>query len=406
MDMAVPPPEDQASGYPTVLVVDDTALNLSILGELLGSRYRVRTASSGIRALLLARAHPLPDVILLDVMMPGMDGYQVITQLKADPLTADIPVIFITAMSGIEEEQLGFELGAVDYITKPFIPSIVRARVATHVDLKQAKDRIGRINVWLEQEVRRRTNENTLIQDLAIRALACLGETRDTETGKHIIRTQGYIELLVNRLAEHPRFIQALEGNRSSLIVKAAPLHDIGKVGVPDAILLKPGKLTAEEFEIMKRHPVIGAKAIDKAMTQALASTHGYEVEQARKAFLFLEIAKEISLAHHERWDGSGYPAGLAGDQIPASARLMALADVFDALVSARVYKPTIPFEEASRIINAARGTQFDPAVVDAFNDLRDSFLCIASQFADTPDGKPEHDQHKAIIQVSECNPG
>jgi putative two-component system response regulator len=368
-----------------VLIVDDTPQNLNILGELLQPLYRVRAANTGARALRAAHTEPRPDIILLDVMMPEMDGIEVLRHLKADPLTADIPVIFITAMSGVEDEQHGLELGAVDYITKPFAPAIVRARVATQLELKQARDRLSRQNEWLESEVRRRMSENLLIQDLAVRALACIGEARDSETGNHIVRTRSYVELLANHLVDHPRFRDALAGNRLEMVVNAAPLHDIGKVGIPDAILLKPGKLTPEEFDIMKQHPGIGADAIERAMSQALASADAATAEQAIGAFAFLQVAQEICLSHHEHWDGSGYPGGLVADQIPVPGRLMALADVFDALVCQRVYKPAMSMEAATAIIIEGRGRHFDPDVVDAFLSLRDRFIGIASLFADSP---------------------
>ncbi len=225
--------------------------------------------------------------------------------------------------------------------------------------------------------------ENLLVQELSVRALSCLAEARDNETGLHIVRTQSFVELLARKLANNPRFSEALADDRFAMVVKAAPLHDIGKVGIPDAILLKPGKLTTEEFQIMKSHPTIGAEAIGKAMDQALAGSDEIAVEQALGAFAFLQIASEISLGHHEKWDGSGYPAGLAGDAIPASARLMALADVFDALTCRRVYKPAMPFDKARAIIVEGRGRHFDPDVVDTFLACEEEFIDIATRLAD-----------------------
>jgi putative two-component system response regulator len=334
-----------------VLIVDDTPQNLTILGELLQPYYRVRAANSGERALRAAGLEPPPDLILLDVMMPGMDGYAVLEHLRAEPRTAHVPVIFVTAMNGVENEERGLELGAVDYITKPINPAVVLARVRTHLELKHARDRLALENEWLEREVARRMSENLLIQELSVRALACLSEARDNETGLHIVRTQTYVELLAQHLQGNEAFRPALDNGRLQMVVKAAPLHDIGKVGVPDSILLKPGRLTPEEFAIMKAHPVIGADAITKAMEQSLSGATAGVAAQASGAFSFLEIAREISLGHHEKWDGSGYPAGLAGEAIPVSARLMALADVFDALMTRRVYKPAFSLEETTRII-------------------------------------------------------
>ena len=377
----------------TILIVDDTPQNLTILGELLQPHYRVRAANSGERALRAASLQPRPDLILLDVMMPEMDGYAVMQHLHSDVSTSNIPVIFVTAMHDAESEEHGLELGAVDYITKPINPAIVLARVRTHLELKHARDRLAVENEWLESEVARRMSENLLIQDLSVRALACLSEARDNETGLHIVRTQTYVELLARHLENHDRFRDALAGEHLGRIVKAAPLHDVGKVGVPDSILLKPGRLTPEEFEIMKSHAMIGADAINKAMAQAIAAcTDAEAAERAVKAFDFLEVAKEIAAGHHEKWDGSGYPVGLAGDAIPVSARLMALADVFDALMTRRVYKPAFDIDETTRIINEGRGKHFDPDVVDAFQACREQFADIALRFAD-----PDPEAHEAM---------
>lgn len=367
----------------TILIVDDTPQNLTVLGELLKPHYRIRAANSGERALRAAGTEPRPDIILLDVMMPEMDGHEVLRRLREDERTRKIPVIFITALTATEDEQMGLELGAVDYITKPFNPAIVLARVHTQLELKQARDRLADENDWLEREVARRMHENILIQDLNVRALACLAEARDNETGHHIVRTQFYVELLARHLMDHERFRAALAGKRLAMVVKAAPLHDIGKVGIPDAILLKPGKLTVEEFEIMKTHAQIGASAINKAMEQALAAADDNAAEQSGGAFAFMQVASEISLCHHEKWDGSGYPAGLTGDAIPASARLMALADVFDALTCRRVYKAPIPLERATKIIQDGSGTHFDPDVVNAFLACHEKFTEIAERFSD-----------------------
>ena len=387
-DVRVPSAQKQ-----TILIVDDTPQNLTILGELLQPHYRVRAANSGERALRAASLQPRPALILLDVMMPVMDGYAVMQHLHSDVSTSNIPVIFVTAMHDAESEEHGLELGAVDYITKPINPAIVLARVRTHLELKHARDRLAVENEWLESEVARRMSENLLIQDLSVRALACLSEARDNETGLHIVRTQTYVELLARHLENHDRFRDALGGEHLSRIVKAAPLHDVGKVGVPDSILLKPGRLTPEEFEIMKSHAMIGADAINKAMAQAIAACADAEAaERAVKAFDFLEVAKEIAAGHHEKWDGSGYPAGLAGDAIPVSARLMALADVFDALMTRRVYKPAFDIDETTRIISEGRGKHFDPDVVDAFQACREQFADIALRFAD-----PDPEAHEAM---------
>ncbi len=382
------------SARPVVLIVDDSPQNLTVLGELLQPLYRVRVANSGEKALRVATSEPRPDIILLDVMMPDIGGHEVLLRLRADAATQNIPVIFITALDGAENEGRGLALGAVDYVTKPINPDIVLARVNTHLELKQARDRLADENTWLEREVARRMQENLLIQNLSVRTLACLAEARDNETGHHIVRTQAYVELLARHLVDHPRFQLSLSGERLDMIVKAAPLHDIGKVGIPDAILLKPGRLTVEEFEIMKTHPTIGAIAISRAMAQSLVGVGDMTAEQVGGAFAFLTVAHEITLNHHEKWDGSGYPAGLAGDAIPVSGRMMALADVFDALTSRRIYKPPIPIDEAVDIIRDGRGRHFDPDIVDAFLACLEQFTEISLRFAEP--GPGDQDQGAA----------
>ena len=356
---------------PNILIVDDVPENLSVLGELLQPTYRVRAANSGARALQIANSPPPPDLILLDVMMPGMDGYQVLRELRDNATTRDIPVIFVTAMDGTDDEEKGLDLGAVDYITKPIRPAIVLARVRAQLELKRARDILSDHNAYLEQEVARRMAENQLIQEVSIHALAHLAETRDPETGNHLRRTQEYVRTLARGLKHRPRFSHYLDERTIGQLAQSAPLHDIGKVGIPDHILLKPGKLTPDEWAIMKTHAEIGAEAIAQAIADSARPVE------------FLQIAQEIARGHHEKWDGSGYPRGLAGDGIPISARLMALADVFDALICARVYKPPMPYEEAYSIIVSGSGTHFDPDVVDAFIREFDTFKRIADNYAE-----------------------
>lgn len=355
----------------TILIVDDDPTNLSLLTHLLRSEYLVRAANSGESALRAAASEPRPDLVLLDVMMPGMDGFAVLGRLRASPATADIPVIFLTAMADDLDEEHGLQLGAVDYITKPIQPVVVLARVRTQLDAKWARDWMKSQNATLEAEVSRRMAENDLTQLVSIRALAHLAETRDPETGNHIHRTQNYVQLLALRLREHPRFSGFLNKRNIDLLTKSAPLHDIGKVGIPDSILQKPGPLTPAEWVIMRTHARLGSDAIEQAETDA------------EQPVAFLVLAKEIAHWHHEKWDGSGYPDGLAGEAIPISARLMALADVFDALISARVYKAPMPFAEARDIIAAARGQHFDPDVVDVFIASFDEFVAIADRYSE-----------------------
>ncbi|OWQ91010.1 two-component system response regulator [Roseateles aquatilis] len=341
------------------------------MSELLRDRYRVKIATHGEKALRIAGGESRPDLILLDVMMPGMDGHEVCQRLKADPATREIPVIFLTARSDVADETRGLALGAVDYITKPISPPIVRARVRTHLQLKAGADFLRDKAAYLEAEVARRSAELAAIQDVTIHAMASLAETRDSDTGNHIRRTQHYVRALAEALRGHARFRDTLTSDYIATLFKSAPLHDIGKVGIPDRILLKPGRYTPEEFEVMKDHPRLGRDAIAQAEAQ-LGTPVG-----------FLSMAKDIAYGHQEKWDGSGYPQGLGGDAIPLSARLMALADVYDALICRRVYKPGMPHEQAAAIIAEGRGRHFDPDLVDAFQTIQDEFQAIAHRFAD-----------------------
>ncbi|WP_448089907.1 response regulator [Pseudomonas azerbaijanoccidentalis] len=357
---------------PVILVVDDIPDNLMLMTDLLKDLYRVKAANSGEKALRVLQGDTLPDLILLDVMMPGLSGHEVAAQLKRDPRTRDIPVIFLTAMTATEDEILGLELGAVDYIAKPIRPPLLLARVSTQLKIKAAADFLRDQNEYLEQEVQRRTREVTAIQDVTIQAMASLAETRDNETGNHIRRTQHYIKVLAGLMQDHPRFSHFLSDEIIQVLFKSAPLHDIGKIGIPDHILLKPGRFTEEEFEIMKTHTTLGRDAIQQAEDRL-----GMRVD-------FLSLAKEIAYSHQEKWDGSGYPQGLAGDDIPISARLMAVADVYDALICRRVYKPGMPHAQAVEIIRQGRGTHFDPDICDAFLANNEQFHAIAERFVDS----------------------
>ena len=371
-----------ASDRATVLVVDDKPENLMVVGDLLRPIYQVRVANSGARALVVANTSPRPDLILLDVMMPDMDGHEVLRRLRADAATADIPVIFVTALNAEEDEEHGLALGAVDYVTKPLKPAILMARLRTHLELKQARDRLRGQNAWLEAEIARRMETNELVKDVTLHALAMLAEKRDNETGNHLHRTRAYIETLMAHLATQPEYAGQLSPAQQQIIAKAAPLHDIGKVGIPDHILLKPGKLTPDEFEIMRTHARIGGEAIAGAMERVLGTDRvGRKLSDGE--FEFLRVASEIASYHHERWDGSGYPEGRRGNDIPLAARLMALADVFDALTCRRPYKEPFPLDKAIALIVEGRGTHFDPALVDAFLLLLDRFADIARDFAD-----------------------
>ncbi len=355
----------------TVLIVDDTPENITLIHDLLKDSYRTKVAASGPKALAIARSEDPPDLILLDVMMPEMDGYEVADRLGTDVSTAGIPVIFITAKTRVEDEEMGFQLGAVDYIPKPISPPILKARVRTQLRLKEASDLLKGQNEILERKVKERTRQLSSVQDVVMVAMGSLAETRDNETGNHIRRTQHYVRLLSLHLKEHPHFRKFLTPDTIEQLHKSSPLHDIGKVGVPDRILLKPGKLTDEEFEEMKKHTIYGRDAIIEAEQKL----------DTRESFLM--IAREIACSHHERWDGTGYPEGLSEGAIPIAARLMAVADVYDALITRRCYKLPFPHEKAVAIIREGRGCHFDPDVVDAFLEMQGRFHAVALRYAD-----------------------
>lgn len=339
-----------------ILVVDDAPENIRIIAESLKNNYTIMFALNGEAALKLARSATPPDIILLDVIMPGMNGYEVCRQLKKDTQTSNIPVIFVTAQSEFADEARGLHLGAVDYISKPFRTTLLINRVANQLELKRHRDR-------LDVLVHERTRELILTQEVTITALATLAEWRDPETGGHIKRTQNY----VRTLAAHT---QKFDSKALESLYLSAPLHDVGKISTPDAVLLKPTALTHEEFEEMKLHTVRGRDALAAA-----------ERKLGRNSFLML--AREIAYSHHERWDGKGYPCALKGEDIPLPARIMSLADVYDALVSKRVYKPAFEHSVACTIIHEGRGTQFDPMLVDAFLQLKDKFNKINQSYLD-----------------------
>jgi putative two-component system response regulator len=355
----------------SILLVDDNTTNLQLLRETLdGFGYRLLVAKDGKTALNISQKTD-PSLILLDIMMPEMDGYEVCKRLKADEKTRQIPVIFLTALSDEDDEAAGLSLGAVDYIAKPFNPELVRARVRVHLELKRYRDHLERL-------VAERTKRLALVQAVTIESLATLAEYRDPETGGHIKRTQNYVKALAMHLRDHPRFRDDLDDETIELLYMSAPLHDVGKVGVPDHILLKPGRLTDDEFAEMKKHSIYGRDAL-------------HITEQKLGEDSFLRHAREIAYTHHEKWDGSGYPQGLQGDTIPISGRLMALADVYDALISKRVYKAPLSHEDAIRIIEEGKGVHFDPDIVDGFLDLENTFRNIALTFAD-------HDEERQML--------
>lgn len=339
-----------------ILIVDDAPENIRILAEALKHDYTIMFALNGEAALKLAHSPLPPDIILLDVIMPGMNGYEVCRLLKKDSRTRDIPIIFVTGQTETADEAKGLHLGAVDYVNKPFRTSLLINRIANQLELKRHRDR-------LDVLVHERTSELMLTQDVTITALATLAEWRDPETGGHIKRTQHYVRML----AEH---LDTFDARTLETLYLSAPLHDVGKVSTPDAVLLKPSGLTPAEYEEIKLHTIHGRDALAAA-------------ERKLGHNSFLMVAREIAFSHHERWDGKGYPMGISREEIPLPARIMSLADVYDALVSKRVYKPAMDHSEACTIIAAGRDTQFDPVLVDAFLQLQDSFKKINMTYVD-----------------------
>ena len=321
----------------TVLIVDDTPSNIDVLCGALERHYQLKIANNGARALAIAASESPPDLILLDVMMPDMDGFEVCQRLKANPKTARIPVIFVTSMGEIADEEAGFDLGAVDYVHKPVSPPLVRARVRNHLELYQHERH-------LDQLVRQRTQELELSRLEIIRRLGRAAEYKDDETGQHVIRMSHYARLLA--------LAAGMSEHEAEILFNAAPMHDIGKIGIPESILTKAGKLDAAEWKVMKTHPQIGADIIGE---------HEHPL---------LRMARSVALSHHEKWDGSGYPQALKGQEIPLEGRIIAIADVFDALTSIRPYKQAWTVEAAFGLLREQAGRHFDPALVELFITL------------------------------------
>lgn len=323
---------------PILLLVDDEPTNLQVLRHILQADYRLLFARDGLKALeLLQRQRP--HLILLDVMMPNLNGYEVCRRIKADPQTESIPVIFITALAESGDEVQGFEVGAVDYITKPISPPVVKARIATHLSLvSMAELKRTRLKI--------------------IQRLGRAAEYKDNETGLHVVRMSHFSRLIA--------LGAGLGDAWAEKVLNAAPMHDIGKIGIPDHILRKPGKFDAEEWAVMRRHPEIGAEIIGDDES------------------ILLRMARAIALSHHEKWDGSGYPYGLSGEDIPLEARIVAIADVFDALTSVRPYKPAWPVEDAVKLIHQESGQHFDPALVEVFGQVLPEILAVKAKWEET----------------------
>lgn len=334
----------------TLLIVDDTPVNIDVLRGILKNEFKIKVASNGEKAIGIAQSDTPPDLILLDIMMPGIDGYEVCRILKANYATSKIPIIFVTAKGEIADESRGFDLGAIDYITKPASPPLVLRRVKTHLSLYNEKR-------LLDEMVKERTQEldNTRLQ--IIHRLGRAAEYRDNETGMHVIRMSHYSQLLglVNGMSE----------DEAKILLNAAPMHDIGKIGIPDNILLKPGKLSIEEWSVMQQHPKIGADILGKQNT------------------VLLSMARKIAFTHHEKWDGSGYPRGLRGKDIPLHGRVVAIADVFDALTTKRPYKKAWSVEDALEVIKKGAGTHFDTNLVEKFLSVMPEILKMKGKYAE-----------------------
>jgi putative two-component system response regulator len=351
---------------PKILIVDDERFYINVLVELLQNQYTLYIAKNGEQAIKRSVETP-PDLILLDIMMPEIDGYQTCLKIKQNPKLSNIPIIFLTGITDLESETKAFEYGAVDFISKPIAPPTVKARIKTQLSLLNARKALEQQNQLLEEKVRERTHEIELVQDAAIYSLSMLAEARDQDTGEHIQRTQEFVKALAQKLQQHPKFKSFLNDKTIEELYKSAPLHDIGKIAVPDHILKKPGKLTAEERVEMEKHTLHGGNAIRDAEKRSGSSS-------------FLRFAREIAYSHQEKWDGSGYPEGLKAEQIPVSARLMAVADVYDALVNKRVYKPAFSHENAVDYITQQKGLHFDPDMVDAFIQIQSEFKDITQR--------------------------
>ena len=335
----------------TILVVDDTPENIDILHGLLNPNYRIKVALNGERALKIVRSANKPDLILLDVMMPDIDGYEVCKLLKADSATANIPIIFVTAKSEATDETKGFDLGAADYISKPIVASIVKARVRTHLALYD-QQRI------LEDTVRLRTAQLEDTQLEIIRRLGRAAEFKDNETGMHVMRMSYYARTLAIGMG--------MSAEDAEILLRASPMHDVGKIGIPDFIILKPGPLTEEEFALMRQHP-----------------KYGYDIIGNHSSRL-LQMARQVAISHHEKWNGSGYPNGLRGEDIPWEGRIVAVADVFDALTSMRPYKQPWSVEKAVALLHCESGEHFDPQVVKQFIANLPEILTIKERYAES----------------------
>ena len=339
----------------TILIVDDVDINRIILSDILSEEFNVVEAADGIQAIdYLFNAPEQPVLVLLDIMMPEMDGHEVLELMRGNPATEKVPVVFITAANASTHEARGLQEGAQDYIAKPFNQEVVLARVRNLIELNLYRQE-------LERQVQLRLAQLMRTRDKMLETMANMIECRNLESGQHVKRTSQLTELMVHTMSERGMYPDELTPEAATMIIKAVPTHDIGKIGIPDEVLLKPGRLTNDEFEIIKTHSSLGSDIIQNM----LADDDDKE---------FFRHSYEICRHHHERWDGRGYPDGLANTEIPLSARILAVVDVYDALVSPRIYKPAMTHEQAAKIIIEGRATQFAPDLVDLFEDIQHEF--------------------------------
>lgn len=370
--------EQPRIGESRILVVDDNEMNRDLLARRIErSGHEVLVAEDGVAALDVLHSQRV-DLLLLDIMMPNIDGYQVLEKLKADDYLNDIPVIMITAVNEIDSAVKCIEMGADDYLTKPFNAVLLNARINACLEKRRLrlqerthKKQIEDLNLFLTAKVRQQVSEIASAQIGAIFAMSKLAESRDPETGEHLDRMREYCRLLARDLSKKDAYADKIDKTYIENIYAASPLHDIGKVGVPDAVLTKPGKLTEEEWVIMKTHPVIGAETLR-------------EVDREHPGNAFIQTGIEIAAAHHEKWDGTGYPYGLSGTDIPLSARILALGDVYDALTSKRCYKDAMSHDQAVEIISDGSARHFDPDVVNSFMNINEEFLKVREYFQDS----------------------
>ncbi|MDR1603898.1 MAG: response regulator [Gracilibacteraceae bacterium] len=352
-----------------IILVDDNMTNLTIGKNMLKPYYEVYPVPSGEK-LFHCLEKFIPEIILLDIAMPEMDGYEAIRRLKSIPAYAGIPVIFLTARSDEGSELEGLNLGAVDYILKPFSAPLLRKRIETHILLAAQTKQLRRQNASLQTTVREKSKRLAEMENAVIGIVAELVEFRDSVTGGHVLRTQHYLELLIEKLLEENIYVEEFSGWNLDFLLTSAQLHDVGKIAISDTILNKPAKLTNEEFETMKTHVLIGVNAIER-------------MEERTAEHEFLRHAKVIAGTHHEKWDGTGYPYGLRQKNIPLEGRLMAIADVYDALISERPYKRAFSPSEAEDIIEEGRGRHFDPTLVDLFHKVSGQFAEIVALYRD-----------------------